>query len=218
MGRSVRISEDDLRPVFEVADEVMARHPPDYVAHQRAALENIRRALARLDRIPKTHRRKRLALETHVPGSGWVKARVSRKPSKEEKRDETAAIRRACLQRADGLCECGCGHPLQEPSESDHWEAETPELDHFFGRGKVKQSVETCWILRADCHQEKTNNRPDAATWLRKFIAHCDKRYAESVAAGTAADTHYTNAVIRAERRLRFVETRSALPAAPRIR
>jgi hypothetical protein len=135
---------------------------------------------------------------------------ASRRPSKEEKRDVTASIREACLQRAGGKCECGCGVPAVDWDKGYSFPEAKAELDHFAGRGKVKQSVETCWILRANCHREKTDSRPDAATWLRKFIAHCDRLIA-------AGESRYCETGNMASRRLRFAETRSTLPAAPRL-
>lgn len=117
--------------------------------------------------------------------------------------------REVCLTRSAGNCECGCGYALTEGGGLQNG---TPELDHFFGRGKVKQSVETCWILRADCHREKTNNRPDAATWLRKFIEHLHGIPLEKGRGGV-----YGAALAMARKRLAFVEARSFLPAAPRL-
>ncbi len=85
-------------------------------------------------------------------------------------------------------------------------EASRAELDHMFGRGKgrLPQSVETCWILRADCHREKTNSRPDAATWWRKFMDHCRSH-------------GYAKMADKAHDRMMFVEARASLPAAPRV-
>lgn len=144
---------------------------------------------------------------------------------KESRREETAAIREACLQRANGVCECGCGRAvIADPAFANL--DNKAELEHPFSKGKgarLPQSVETCWILRADCHRERTNNRPDAATWWRKFIAHCikrfEERFEESVAAGTAADTNYSGVALgEARKRLAFVEVRAALPSSPRTR
>lgn len=139
-----------------------------------------------------------------------VPAHAKPRPTKAEKQEETSAIREACLKRAAGKCECGCGQYLGPAVGDPAYMMLTtmPELDHFFGRGRGRppQSVETCWILRADCHREKTNNRPDVATWLRRFLAHLDSQNSGS----------YLSIRAYAENRLAFVETRSALPAAPR--
>lgn len=75
-----------------------------------------------------------------------------------------AVARRAALR-----CECGCDHRFGP------FLVEQPTLDHAFGRANVKESDASCWMLRRDCHNSKTNNRPSAAVWLAKFIKHCDK-------------------------------------------
>lgn len=211
MERSVRISEEAGQALTRLGARVCAG-PDDPEAW---AVDVLRGALARLARVPKSSApsaaHKFFGADGPAKGVRNSALARSRKSSKAEKRDETATIREACLQRAMSYCECGCGRPLATGIEA------IPELDHFFGRGKVKQSVETCWILRADCHRDKTNSRPDAASWLRKFIVHCIKQFQRSVANGTAADTNYTAAADRAQDRLRFVEVRASLPAAPKV-
>lgn len=147
-----------------------------------------------------------------------VPAHAKPRPTKAEKQEETSAIREACLKRAAGKCECGCGQYLGPAVGDPAYMMLTtmPELDHFFGRGRGRppQSVETCWILRADCHREKTNNRPDAATWLRKFITHCERQMATTDDLERGQALYF--ALCEARKRLAFVETRSRLPAAPR--
>lgn len=136
-----------------------------------------------------------------------------RESSKAQKRLETDVIYATCLARAAGHCECGCGGVLDAVPAGWAWSTRpmgVPEMDHFASR-RVPQTVQNCWILRADCHREKTRNHPDAAAWLRRFMAHCDQR----IIAGEAS---YCEAANAASRRLVFVMTRSALPAAPRIR
>jgi len=210
MGRSVRIPPR----VGRMIESVLIDANKQAFAHQYAA-EALRefRALMNPPRIRKIKPRQNSAFD-HA-----VNARLSRsrKPSKEEKKDDTSAIRAACYERAAGICECGCGHPVHHDAAALQidWNAQA-ELDHFFGRGKVKQSVETCWILRADCHREKTNSRPDAATWLRKFLTHVARR--RSIAAGSDAYPRWCDVEDAVKARLRFVETRAALPAAPRVR
>lgn len=93
---------------------------------------------------------------------------------------ETRRMRAAVVERAGGCCEsCGihCG-------VDGHW-------DHFFGRGKVAQSVESTWLLCARCDDHKTRNHPNAASWLRRFVVHADcYRYvAESALAMTKLAT-----------------------------
>lgn len=47
-----------------------------------------------------------------------------------------------------------------------------PEFDHFFGRGRVPETKETCWLLCTRHHRLKTDNEPNRAAWLRLFLAH----------------------------------------------
>lgn len=203
MGRSVRISEEAARAVLVLLDGAGIR-TGEWVSA-------LRGALARLDRVPKappkSRRPRSVSFNAAMADLRAQKVGVfaSRKPSKEEKSDETSAIRQACLQRAEGKCECGCDAPAIDWDRSYSFPEAKAELDHFFGRGKAKQSVETCWILRANCHREKTNNRPDAAAWLERFIAHC-ARYGYGQALRVASARRY------------FTKTRSSLPAAPRTR
>lgn len=105
--------------------------------------------------------RKALAVKPAVRERKKLKA-----AKKAEKRDETAEIRAAVVKRADGRCECGCDTFVTE---------ETGELDHFFGRGKVRQTERNTWLLSRECHRAKTNNSPSRAAWLNRFIAHCDR-------------------------------------------
>lgn len=147
------------------------------------------------------HAKKRLGVGTTRP----------RRPTKAEKRDETGRIWDACWERCGGICECGCMQPVLR---WNGWTAGIPpnvvaQLDHFFPR-REGQSVETCWILRASCHLSKTRNEPDAASWFRKFIIHARMH------ARTDPTGNYERALRKAQDRLAFVETRSALPAAPR--
>jgi len=79
-----------------------------------------------------------------------------------------AGIYAAVAARAGRLCECGCGEAFGGGMAS------RATLDHFRGR-KNAESVESCWFLRWDHHEAKGSSRPDAATWVRKFIAHCGK-------------------------------------------
>ncbi len=73
-------------------------------------------------------------------------------------------LRGAVFVRANSHCE-GCGRWIN-PHESAH-------LDHFFGRSKVPEAPSNCWGLCIACDDAKTNNRPSAAFWLKRFINHC---------------------------------------------
>ena len=50
----------------------------------------------------------------------------------------------------------------------------TAEADHFFARAKAEESEATVWLICRECHHAKTNNYPDAATWLLRFATFCD--------------------------------------------
>lgn len=75
------------------------------------------------------------------------------------------ALKAALWVRSGGRCECGCGRRLTK------WDAET---DHFWGRAKAAQRPETCWLLAAEHHREKTENRPSRVHWIRKFLVHLE--------------------------------------------
>ena len=113
--------------------------------------------------------RLRSALKPSPKRTASKKERRTEKAKKRaEKNAETAAIREAVFKRARGFCEVpGCGNIFTT--------FDPGELDHFHGRIRVKQSVESCWaICRAD-HRAKTDSRPSRAFWLEKFIQHCDR-------------------------------------------
>ncbi len=46
-------------------------------------------------------------------------------------------------------------------------------LDHFWGRAKVQETLENCWILCAWCDHDKTTNSPSNNEWLERFRKHC---------------------------------------------
>lgn len=81
---------------------------------------------------------------------------------------KTMAVYDAVATRAAGMCECGCDRALGDVLSF----YAAPEMDHFWGRARA-ESVETCWMLRAECHRDKTNNRPDRREWLGRFAQHC---------------------------------------------
>lgn len=78
----------------------------------------------------------------------------------------TSDVRTALVRRAGLYCECGCGQMFKGPGG-------VPQLDHFFGRARA-ESVETCWLLRTDCHERKTRNEPSRPFWLERFICHAE--------------------------------------------
>lgn len=78
---------------------------------------------------------------------------------------KTMEVYDAVEQRAGGVCECGCGGAFGSGLDT------MPEMDHFWGRAR-KESVESCWMLRAKCHREKTSNKPSRDFWLIRFGRH----------------------------------------------
>lgn len=72
-------------------------------------------------------------------------------------------VREAVFNRAGNVCECGCGRDITP---------ETGHLDHFFGRAKAEERLQTCWALSIECHAAKTANRPNATYWLVAFALH----------------------------------------------
>lgn len=72
----------------------------------------------------------------------------------------------------------------------------TQEADHFHSR-RVPDSLDSLWLLCRQCHREKTDNKPDAATWLNRFLVHAEKY-------------GYRASYERALRRLQYVEQKQA--------
>lgn len=103
----------------------------------------------------------RRALQSKLKKSLGLKRKPAKKRSKKE---ETAAIRREVMTRANGYCE-HCGKDAMDL-----------HMDHFFGRVRVKQSARNCWALCRSCHRSKTDNKPNATYWLWNFAAHAWKR------------------------------------------
>lgn len=105
-----------------------------------------------------------------------TKSSIALHARQDEKKEErltgnakTAAIRAACVLRARGLCECGCGRILAVFGETmDHWL-------NGSGNRKKFESIETCWMLTIQCHRERQEYLPDVETWNAKFKAHCDR-------------------------------------------
>jgi hypothetical protein len=44
---------------------------------------------------------------------------------------------------------------------------------HFEGVAR-SETLETCWMLRADCHRAKHRDG-DPQSWRRKFVEHCER-------------------------------------------
>ena len=119
-----------------------------------------------------------------TPKRSLAPAAKRRASKAETRKEEMQQLRSAVVERAGDDCEA-CQLPFREenPGELDHW---------FGGSGRrlVAQSFETCWLIHHSCHSDRTNNRPDAAYWIRRFTAHCRRHGYETTA-------------VMAERRLR---------------
>lgn len=61
----------------------------------------------------------------------------------------SVATRRAALKRAKGMCECGCGMPLDLHKGFDFDHAIPCELDG-------DNSLENCRVVNRTCHRQKT--------------------------------------------------------------
>lgn len=89
--------------------------------------------------------------------------RAKRKATKKGRRQE---IRVEIEARANGCCEaCGISERFVGPLE---W-------DHFHGRVRVPESVQTGWFLCHPCHANKTKNHPARTDWLGTFAGHCER-------------------------------------------
>lgn len=96
------------------------------------------------------------------------------------------ALRSAIYRRAGDACE-GCSGPLDDAS-----------VDHFFGRKNAPESLETLWFLCFRCHRAKTENRPDAKTWVGRFMMF-------------AALHGYAASVKRCQMRLEWIAAKGSL-------
>lgn len=103
-------------------------------------------------------------------------SRERREKKRETRREKTASVRDAVIERAQGRCE------LLEVPESVHELAAIGfpgcsgalQLDHFFGgaRRRSAESVEHCWMLCEAHHRAKTLNEPSASAWRVLFDLH----------------------------------------------
>ena len=65
----------------------------------------------------------------------------------------TMKTKRAAWDRADGVCECGCGQPFGKHPK------ERPEYHHRVEAAiGGDNSLDNCWCIRADCHSAITSN------------------------------------------------------------
>lgn len=218
MGRSVRISEEAARRLDEHLERYGAAHESPL---GRVGAE-IRGALARLDRVPKSKPktfaqlrrsliRKAKASEgepPHVSLKKW--AGQSRRPSKAEKVAARAAIREKVFARAaegtpDGVARCE-GPAGSNPRNGGRCIAPATDLQHAMGRGKgrMPESERNCLAACRTCHDAEGRNDPSGWEWWEWFAAKFQ-----------GWGFHLEAEVAR--RRAHLEKTRSRLPAAPRV-
>jgi hypothetical protein len=168
--------DDDSRRAGEFGDLLEAalkpRRGPRYAPYPADKLERNARATA----------------EKCLASYPFTKRKPPRAKRPGGKRANTSAVYQAVEERAENWCECGCGKPLAEVP----WLA-NPILDHFEGRAR-SESLETCWMLRRDCNDDRTANRPNAREWLEKFMRHC-RKYANGLDAYFEAHERASNRI-----------------------
>lgn len=167
------MSEPRIRLELEYARNLMAQRDAGALGDARVAWDALARAIAGVDnpRTFKAVRRSGKVAETPAfPKPSALEREGKRHKKRGKKARRTMEVYDAVRLRAGGQCECGCGRAFHDGPMLDS----APEMDDFFGGAKHRNSRE-CWMLRAECHRAKTNNKPDRAEWLRKFIAHCRK-------------------------------------------
>lgn len=109
----------------------------------RRALDELRRALA-----PR-------------PRSSQVRKTEAKR---REKAKETRKLYFAAQRRANGACEA-CHDPFDP--------LDPPELDHWKGRGKAKQTEETVWLIHRSCHKARHAAEPSRTHWVEVLQNHC---------------------------------------------
>ncbi len=117
------------------------------------------------------------ARKAKAPGAGGLAFPKPTKPEGKAKKTGkrkakadrfTGDVYREVNRRAGGMCECGCGNFVNAGRMLDS----AQQMDDFWG-GARHESAEECWMIRADCHRAKTDNRPSRMEWLRRFESHC---------------------------------------------
>jgi 5-methylcytosine-specific restriction endonuclease McrA len=85
------------------------------------------------------------------------------------RREFTEKTKRLALERANGMCECGCGQPLQDDTEYHHIVSAWSGGDN---------SLKNCAALRFDCHRD----------WTEKFDKPGFHKHRRIVAKSARAD------------------------------
>lgn len=114
--------------------------------------------------------RARLLVAIHAaitPKRSAKPAAKRRAVKKATRKQKTADVRAAVMERAGSFCEVCGAYPTDRE----------PDLDHFRSGAhkRSNESIEGCWALCRPCHHAKTDNVPDRIYWLRTFREHCLK-------------------------------------------
>lgn len=148
------LSKRCLRGIVEVLEGELEQGPPSRILHVEEMLREVQSAL--------TGSPKKRALQ--------AERRKRAQAARVQAAAATGDVYRAVAERAGDFCECGCGQRFSPRGILTG----QPEMDHFLGRARA-ESLESCWLLRWDCHRTKTLNRPSRAYWLRVFLKHCQR-------------------------------------------
>ena len=103
--------------------------------------------------------------ERHPPPRLVLPAKVASVDKTPGAAEERRRIRTAVMLR-DGTC---CAPRFAGITCSGG-----PEFDHFFGRGRVPESVATIWVLCMRHHRMKTDGEPSRRAWLARFREHAE--------------------------------------------
>lgn len=100
---------------------------------------------------------------------GAQPAQARREAKRRRHAENATAIRAAVMLRAGGRCEM---------SDGIRCSMDGTDLDHMLqgsGRRRQRQSAETCWLLCAWHHRERTRNRPSSRAWRGHMRRHLDR-------------------------------------------
>ena len=96
-------------------------------------------------------------------------ARVAAKKVKRQSRSEfVSELRDRAIARSLGRCEAPDCRRAGVALSMDHWLG-------GMGRRRVRESIETVWMLCSDCDFQRTRNMPNAKRWNDLFAMHCER-------------------------------------------
>lgn len=116
-----------------------------------------------------------------TPKRSSLIARRRRRADRQEHNEETTGIYAQVDRRAQGRCECGCGLAFDASLDG------RPQMDHMFGRIE-EQTVEACWMLRADHYAAKTAHSPSRYHWINRFLVHVTRHRYDAEARRTGKE------------------------------